>query len=127
MRLNETIGRTEADNLINSTYPPALTFGIMLRKGQGILRRGTLLARSSADGSMVIAGSTPESGEELKANCVLTDDVSVPDGSGQAAIAYRTGHFNEDALMVKEGYSITGDDKEALRQMGILLSDAISI
>ena len=40
-------------------------------------------------------------------------------------LAYRTGHFAADKLIVAEGYKITAADKEALRDVGILLSDAM--
>ena len=43
------------------------------------------------------------------------------------AIAYRTGHFNANTLIVKDEYEITAADKEALRSVGILLSDAVEI
>ena len=45
-----------------------------------------------------------------------TDDVDVE--------AYRTGHFNRNRLIVAEDYDLTADDEEALRSVGILLSDA---
>ena len=45
--------------------------------------------------------------------------------TANAVLAYRTGHFNENALIVKNSYTITADDKEAFRIAGILLSDAI--
>ena len=43
------------------------------------------------------------------------------------ATAYRTGHFNANTLIVKDEYEITAADKEALRSVGILLSDAVEI
>ena len=42
-------------------------------------------------------------------------------------IAYRTGHFNTNRLIVVEGYEITAEDREALRVAGILTSDAVEI
>ena len=42
-----------------------------------------------------------------------------------SGIAYRTGHFNTNSLIVAEDYEITSTDKEALRTAGILLSDAV--
>lgn len=59
------------------------------------------------------------------ANAVLADDVTVGTSTDGRAVAYRTGHFNENALIVKDSYTITADDKEAFRIAGILLSDAI--
>lgn len=124
-RLDEKLEIAGYDNLMNSTYPPAETFGVTIRKGQGLLERGTLLVRSSADGAMVIAGTTAAEGEKLTPNCILAEDVESGAGESAVGIAYRTGHFNENSLLVKDGYTVTDDDKEALRDAGILLSDSI--
>ncbi|MCM1150007.1 MAG: head decoration protein, partial [Butyricicoccus sp.] len=64
-----------------------------------------------------------------KANAVLSDPVDTGDAEGEAVagIAYRTGHFNTNRLIVAEGYEITAADREALRTAGILTSDAVEI
>lgn len=119
-RLDKTIGSAEFENLFNSAYPPADVFGVELAGGQGILERGTLLATS--DGGMVKISATTTG----KANAVLAETIDTGDGVvyGQA---YRTGHFNGNALIVADGYEITAADKEALRVAGILVSDAVEI
>ena len=88
--------------------------------GQGVLERGTLLA--TADGGMkkISAATTG------KANAVLAEPVDTTDGAA-VAVAYRTGHFNANKLIVADGYEITDTDKEALREAGILVSDAVEI
>ena len=46
----------------------------------------------------------------------------------KTAVAYRTGHFNSNALIVGgEEYTFSAADKEALRSVGILISDAVEI
>lgn len=118
-RLDETIGSVGYDNLIHGTYPPAEVFSVQLAAGQGVLERGTLLA--TAEGGMVkIAAATTG-----KANAVLAETVDATEAV--TGIAYRTGHFNGNALIVGEGYEITAADKEALRVVGILISDAVEI
>ena len=123
-RLDETLGHVGPDNLIADMYPPADVFSVQLTAGQGILERGTLLARKD-DGTMEMIG-TETTG---KANAVLSDPVDTGDAEGEAVpgIAYRTGHFNTNRLIVAEGYEITAADKEALRAAGILTSDAVEI
>jgi len=120
-RLDENLGAVSFDNLINSTYPPADVFGVDVKSGQGVLKRGTLLA-SGTDGMTMIAAATTG-----KANCILSDDVDTGATGTVTGVAYRTGHFNGNALIVAEGYTITAADKEALRVAGILLSDAVEI
>lgn len=124
-RLDENLGGVGFDNLIADSYPPADVFSVQLAAGQGILERGTLLARKD-DGTMEMIG-TETTG---KANAVLSDPVDSGDsaeGETVPGIAYRTGHFNTNRLIVAEGYEITAADREALRTAGILTSDAVEI
>lgn len=120
-RLDEKLGAVSYDNLINSVNPPAEVFSVELAGKQGVLKRGTLIA--TADGGMVKISSATTG----KANAVLADDIDTGNGGAVAAVAYRTGHFNTNSLIVADGYEITAADKEALRNAGILLSDAVGM
>lgn len=131
-RLDETIATMGADNLISDVYPPADVFSVKIRKDTAATtyKRGTVLALSAGtggDGKLVILGTTAGSNETLTANAILAEDVTVGTAADAVAIAYRTGHFNGNALTVATGYTITAADKEALRTAGILLSDAVEI
>ena len=119
-------GNSQTDNLINSTAPPALATGVLIRAGQGLLERGTVLAASSADSEAVILGTAASGGETLTASYVLADAVDASGGCAVAAAAYRTGHFNRPALIVADGYALTRGDEENLRFGGILLSGALA-
>lgn len=120
-RLDENLGSVGYDNLINGMTPGAEVFSVQLAAGQGVLERGTLLA--TADGGMVkISADTTG-----KANAVLAEAVDTGNGDAVTGIAYRTGHFNGNTLIVADGYEITAADKEALRVAGILISDAMEI
>ena len=120
-RLDETIGSVGYDNLIHGVNPPAEVFSVELAANQGVLERGTLLA--IADGGMKKISSATTG----KANAVLADTVDTGTGEAVVAVAYRTGHFNANRLIVADGYEITAADKEALRVAGILISDAVEI
>jgi hypothetical protein len=120
------------DGLVVSAYPPADVFHVTLRKldSAATLKRGTLLDLSTGtagDGKMVIHGTTAGSNETLTANCILADDYEVGTAADVIAVAYRTGHFAENKLTVKSGASISATDKETLRDLGILLSDAFEL
>lgn len=120
-RHDEVLGSVGYDNLFNGLTPGAEVFTVQVAANQGKLERGTLLA--TADGGMVkISGATTG-----KANAVLAEAVDTGTGEAVNAIAYRTGHFNANTLIVAEGYKITAADKEALRGVGILVSDAVAI
>lgn len=120
-RLDENLGTVGYDNLINGINPPTEVFHVELAAGQGVLERGTLLA--TADGGMVKISSATTG----KANAVLADTIDTGDGEAVIAVAYRTGHFHANQLIVADGYEITAADKEALRTAGILISDAVEI
>lgn len=119
IRHDEVICAVEHDNLINGTYPPAEVFSVQVAAGQGVLKRGTLLAAAEGGMKMISADTTG------KANAVLAEPVDTDET--QNAIAYRTGHFNANGLIVADDYEITAADKEALRVAGILLSDAVEM
>ena len=120
-RLDENIGARGFDNLISGVNPPAEVFHVELAPNQGVIKRGTLLATSD-DGMVKISSATTG-----KANAVLADDIDTNDVDAVIGTAYRTGHFNGNALIVADGYAITAADKEALRGVGILLSDAVEL
>lgn len=121
-RLDETLGSVGFDNLIHGLFPPAEVFRVQVKAGQGVLERGSLLAVGD-DGMELISSTTTG-----KANAVLAEPVDTDESESAAeAVAYRTGHFNANVLIVAEDYEITAEDKEALRIAGILLSDAVEI
>lgn len=130
-RLDENLGTVDYDGLIVTNEPVADVFTVTIRKeasAEATLKRGTVLALSggtAADGCMVILGTTAASNEVLSANCVLADDVEVGTNANVTALAYRTGHFARNKLIVKNDYTMTATDEEELRKGGILLSDAI--
>lgn len=134
-RLDETLGTVGYDNLINGSYPPAEPFSVVIRKGaaETTYKRGTVLALSSSDGKYVILGTAAASGgdggttETLTANAILAEDVTVGTANDETAVAYRTGHFNSNALIMDEDHTFSAADKEALRGVGILISDAVEI
>lgn len=128
-RLDESIGSVEYDELVNSAYPKTDAFGVTVRKvsEETALKRGTVLALSGGeggDGKMVVLGTTAGENETLTANCILADDVTVGT-SDKTVVAYRTGHFNRNKLIVAEGYTLKESDEEELRKGGILLDTAI--
>ena len=122
-KLSATIETPEYDGLIVDINPPADVYAVKVAAGAGVLKRGTALALSAKNGTMSILGTTAADGDTLTANCILAEDVDATEAAN--ALAYRTGHFATNKLIVKEGYTLTAADKEALRIVGILLSDAM--
>lgn len=138
-RLDENLGSVKFDNLIADSYPPTDVFSVQLAAGQGVLERGTLLARKDNGIMEVITEETTGKANAVLAEPVDTGEPAVKNQEGDereitqeepetvSGIAYRTGHFNACQLIVTETYEITAADREALRTVGILLSDAVEI
>lgn len=127
----ERIEASKHDGLIVDINPPADVMAVKIRKetsAAATLKRGTVLALSTGtagDGEYVILGTATASNEVLTANCILAEDVEVGTAAAATALAYRTGHFAKDKLIVASSASFGAADKEALRDVGILVSDAM--
>jgi len=124
--LHEKLGSVTPENLIAKLDPPALKRAGVIRKlsAAGTLKRGTLLAKSSGsagDGKLVIFGTTAASNETLTADCILAEDIDVGTANDENALTFYQGNFNEDALILKSGASLTEDDRDALRVRNIIL------
>lgn len=118
-RIDENLGSMSYDNLIAGVYPAAEVSHLEVKGGQGVLERGTLLAAGDSGLEKIAAGTTG------KANAVLAEAIDTAEET--VAVVYRTGHFNANSLIVADGYKITAEDKEALRGVGILISDAVEV
>ena len=124
--LHEKIGEVTIENLIAGLEPRPLTHAGTIRKlsTAATLKRGTLLAKSSGtagDGKLVIFGTEAASNETLTPDCVLVDDIDVGTTDDENAVVWFAGCFNEDALIMAEGATLTEDDKDELRKKGIIL------
>lgn len=154
MELFQKEGEFVPDDLISGDKKGMLTRGITLAAGQGILKRGTLLARNENDLGVVF-GAAEDSGAEAKngqtgetttetttvetktvetktaavmlPSGILTDDTDTgEDSSGENVIAteYITGVFNPDAITVEEGTDVR-DYTETLRTLGIFFEEVM--
>lgn len=120
---NKNEGTFTPDALIVSPDFPILTRGIGLKRGQGVLKRGTVIVKGT-DKNGYIAGTTVSS-VTMKAFGILTDDVdtgSAAEGDNIPAVCYITGHFNRGAVAVKAGATIDTYEDE-LKGIGIYLAN----
>lgn len=131
--MNETITTPAYDNLIYDLNPKAEVMTVTFRKettAEATYKRGTVLALSTgtgADGKYVALGTTKAGSETLTANAILCEDVTVGTDADVTVLAYRTGHFNLNALSTAASHAIDAADKEALRDAGILVSEAVEM
>ena len=124
------VGECGQDNLIAGLFPRALTMGVKVAAGEGLLKRGTLLTAKD-DGTYVICGKKETTGEGDDAqtticsnpSAVLTVDVDASGAAAVAAVAYRSGNFNPHAVIVAEDYTLSATDKDNLRKYDIVFTD----
>lgn len=121
------IGSVESDNLVVGTVPALRVGNARLRKNSGKLKRGTVLAKSSKDDTLVVLGTTAEEGETLEAYGILTDDIEVPTDENVYMTIYISGMFNSNKIIMADGYVMKEADKDVLRKYGIEFIAAASI
>ena len=139
------VGEFVPDNLIAGNRHPVDVCHVVIKEGQK-LERGTVLEEDAAEaGKYVIRGTqaantAAESDEAkdaetppgdagqgteaqdiaVKAEYILAEAVDATEEDAVGA-AYITGEFAENALIVKDGYTITDKDRKDLRDAGIFL------
>lgn len=59
-----------------------------------------------------------------KAKYILAEDTETGTSTAVVGLAYKTGCFNANQLIVADGYTMTEANKEELRTLGIFLADA---
>lgn len=121
--LNGKVDEIGADNLIAGLNPPVLVASGIVAKPAAAEQyaRGTVLAKSATTGKLSILGSTANAGDTLVADVILCDNEDIDAEVDTNVAVYVAGYFNIDALIVKDGYTITEADKDKLRARGIFL------
>ena len=122
--LSRKIGEMEYDALIIGIIPHKQVNSGTIRavEAKMTFKRGTILAKSSADNKLVILGTEPAEGETLTPDCILCDDIIVE--SDTTTAVYTAGCFNRNKVITAEGYTITAEDTDALRKYDIVLQCA---
>ena len=117
--LNESLGTVGYDNLFVENVPVADVVTIKLAKA-GVVKRGTVVSGTPGGADFAVLAAAASASKALY---VLAEDCDTAEDV--VGIAYRTGHFNRNALIVGSGYALTAADEETPRKSGILLADAI--
>ena len=134
MKMYEQIGEFTPDSLIVSPDFPILKSGIGLKPGYGVLKRGSLIAKSP-DGAGYLAGTTVTvttgQGDSAKTETVnlsvfgiLTDDTDTGTDKNATdnipAVVYQTGEFNPEAVKVASGATV-GEFEDEMKKISIFL------
>lgn len=132
-RLDENLGTVEYDDLFVDNIPEADVVTVKLAASQGVLARGSLIS-GAPGGNMTLAAAALADTVAVSGSAgtmtyttayILADDTDTGTSGAVVAVAYRTGHFNRQAIKVNSSYTLTASDEEFLRGKGILLSDAL--
>lgn len=118
MNMFKTEGEYKPDSLIASNEMAILKEGIGLKPGQGILKRGTLIAKAADKAGYLAGKNDPET-----IYGILTDDIDTgekADGENIPAVCYLTGVFNPDVVTVSDTKSLE-DYEDDLKKIGIWL------
>ena len=125
--LNAKVGEMEYDGLIVDLVPEVEVRGGTIRKlaKETTLKRGTILAKSSKDNTLVVLGTAAD-GETLTPDCILYDDTVVGTDADVSVSVYTAGCFNTNRVHVADGYTISATDFDALRKYSIVFKAAFA-
>lgn len=126
INLSEKLGEMTFDGLITDIKPAPEVRGGVIRKlsAAATLKRGTILAKSSGDGKLVVLGSKAKENETLTPDCILCDDIDVGTAADEKVAVYTAGCFDIGKVTVSASYIITEGDKDNLRMRGIVFKAA---
>ena len=126
--LNAKVGEMEYDGLVVDLVPEVEVRGGTIRKlaAATTLKRGTILAKSSKDNTLVVLGTAATDGETLTPDCILCDNVTVGTDADVSVSVYTTGCFNTNRVHVADGYTISATDLDALRKYSIVFKAAFA-
>ena len=126
--LNAKVGEMEYDGLIVDLVPEVEVRGGTIRKlaKETTLKRGTILAKSSKDNTLVVLGTAATDGETLTPDCILCDDTVVGTDADVSVSVYTAGCFNTNRVHVADGYTISATDFDALRKYSIVFKAAFA-
>lgn len=120
--LSRKVEEVTYDGLITDLTPPVEVRGGIIKgiSGGAVLKRGTLLARSTSDDTLsVYNGAT----ETAKPYGILCDDTTVGAENLECAV-YTAGCFDADKVILKEGYTLKSADLDEMRMRNIVFKNA---
>mgnify|MGYP000339908915 CR=1 FL=1 len=123
--LYKEIGNFTPDKLIAGNAIPLTAKGITVAKGQGVLKRGTLLGiahdktHKQTDTTETYEGGSGSQTDTIGVDCILCEDV---DATDRAVITsgYATGEFNSGAIILPAEKHVETHEQE-LRKLGLYI------
>lgn len=120
----EVIGTNNSDKLIAGQDIAILTSGVLIKTGQGVLTRGSVIGIETSTGKGILCDSSAADGSEI-AKYILAEDNVDTTSADVYATCYKSGIFNRKALTFGvNGAPTTLDDD--LRNVNIHLRDELA-
>lgn len=120
--LSRKVEEVTYDGLITDLTPAAEVRGGIIKgiSGGAVLKRGTLLARSTADNTLSVYNGASDT---TKPYGILCDDTTVGAENLECAV-YTAGCFDADKVILKDGYTLKASDIDEMRMRNIVLKNA---
>lgn len=121
----KTSGEMTPDTLIAGNAIPLTVKGIVVAKGEGVLKRGTLLGiahdkkHKRSDTTETYEGKSGSTTDTIGVDCILCDDIDATD-KDVVTTGYISGEINRDAVILPEEKSIDAHEQE-LRKLGLYI------
>ena len=124
--LSRKYGDMEFDGLVTDLTPPVQVCAGTIAKlaAAAVYKRGTILAKSAADGMLYILGTDAADNDTLTPDCILCDDVEIGTDANVVVPVYTAGCFSIGKCIVSADYTMTESDKDALRMRGVVFKSA---
>lgn len=108
----EKIGEMSYDNLVNAADLPMPVERSAFDKSDEVIRRGTVLKKGTK-------GLTPMTATSDEPFAIAAADIPAGEEAGEI---YLAGHFNRDRVNEITGITLSDENVNALRKLGIVLS-----
>lgn len=104
MDINTNLGSVQDRSFFAGTELAPLSTSVKLKAGQGVLNRGAVIGKVTADGEYKLVDAAASDGSEV-ASMVLAETIDTT-GAAVNAVSYTQGIFHADALYVAEGDTV---------------------
>lgn len=116
------LGDSKLDNLVAGFRFPLMVKGVELAAGQGVLKRGTVLAINTTTGQAHPVDSAGANGTN-EPDCILVETMDTAGGAVKA-VAYITGYFFRNGLFFGGSDTYEKHEKE-MRRLGMHLTSSV--
>ena len=124
MNGREVIGTCTPEMLVADADFPMSVVSVIISAtpdGEMHLRRGSVLAEDETDGKCSLLNGT----EGKTASFILAEPAVTSATGDVVGVAYETGKFITQSLIVADGYQLSLKDRKDLRDAGILMEGAL--